>query len=451
MAVATISMLALVSAPAAAAAIRYASPGGGATGAEPCLSSDPCSLSNAIEGHAPADVNNGDRVVVLGGMGAFNPAGQINISKQIDIGGAAGEPVPVINGAGARGLNGQTGGISLHDLRVDQATGSAAFSLENGSAERVFATYGGGTTGGACEVAESTVVRDSVCWATGSQGAGVVNGGGVVEAKLRNVTAVGSGTGGRGIRFDSTSSAAVEGVNVIAHGTASDVLAKTDNTVGPIASVTLTASDFASAPASGMGSSATPPGTNGNVIAPPLFADASAGDFHELAGSPTIDAGLAAAGIGALDLDSNPRAISAIPTCTEAQPGTPDMGAFEYIPSPLPTSFCSGPSNAFTYSLKGKKLIVSVQAAGTVAVSDPASHFAASTAKRKRRLLLKSSSAGGGPGVIVVRLRLSKLAKAILRKKHRVKVRATITFTPLGALANTQTAKLKIRTKHRSS
>jgi hypothetical protein len=127
------------------------------------------------------------------------------------------------------------------------------------------------------------------------------------------------------------------------------------------------------------------------------------------------------------------------------------MGAFEYIPSPLPTSFCSGPSNAFTYSLKGKKLIVSVQAAGTVAVSDPASHFAASTAKRKRRLLLKSSSAGGGPGVIVVRLRLSKLAKAILRKKHRVKVRATITFTPLGALANTQTAKLKIRTKHRSS
>lgn len=147
MAVATISMLALVSAPAAAAAIRYASPGGGATGAEPCLSSDPCNLPNAIEGHAPADVNDGDRVVVLGGMGAFNPAGQINISKQIDIGGAAGGPVPVINGAGTRGLNGQIGGISLHDLRIDQATGSAAFSLENGSAERVFATYGGGTHG----------------------------------------------------------------------------------------------------------------------------------------------------------------------------------------------------------------------------------------------------------------------------------------------------------------
>ena len=165
MAVATISMLALVSAPAAAAAIRYASPGGGATGAEPCLSSDPCSLRNAIEGHAPADVNNGDQVVVLGGIGAFNPSVQINLSKQIDIGGAAGGPVPLINGAGIRGLNGQTGGISLHDLRIDQATGSAAFSLENSSAERVLATYAGGTTGGACEVAESTVVRDSVCWA----------------------------------------------------------------------------------------------------------------------------------------------------------------------------------------------------------------------------------------------------------------------------------------------
>jgi hypothetical protein len=435
-------MLALVSAPAASAAIRYASPGGGATGAEPCLSSDPCSLPHAIEGHVPADVNNGDQVVVLGGMGAFNPAGQINISKQIDIGGAAGGPVPVINGAGTRGLNGQAGGISLHDLRIDQATGSAAFSLENASAERVFATYGGGTTGGACEVAESTVVRDSVCWATGSQGAGVVNGGGIVQAKLRNVTAVGSGTGGRGIRFDSsTSSAAVEGINVIAHGTASDVLAKTNNTVGPIASVTLTASDFASAPVSGMGSSATPPGTNGNITAPPLFADASAGDFHELAGAPTIDAGLAAADIGALDLDSKPRAISAIPTCTQPQPGTPDIGAFEYIP------IC--PSNAFSYSLKGKTLIITVQAAGTVAVSDPASPFEASSAKRKRRLLLKPSSASGGPGVIVVPLRLSKLAKAKLGKTHKVKVRARITFTPLGGLAKTQTAKLKIRTKHR--
>lgn len=434
-------MLALFLAPTAAAAIRYASPGGGATGAEPCLSSDPCTLPNAIQGHAPADVNNGDQVVVLGGMGAFNPAGQINISKQMDIGGAAGGPVPLIHGAGIRGLNGQIGGISLHDLRIDQATGAAAFSLENGSAERLFATYAGGTMGGACEVAESTVLRNSVCWATGSQGAGVVNGGGVVQAKLRNVTAVGSGTGGRGIRFNSTSSAAMEGVNVIAHGTTSDVLAMTDNTMGPIASVTLTASDFASAPVSGMGSSATAPGTNGNITAPPLFADAAAGDFHELAGSPTIDAGLAASDIGALDLDRSPRSVSAIPACTEPQPGIPDIGAFEYIPS----SSCS----AFSYSLKGRKLIVSVQAAGTVAVSDAASPLEASGAKGKRRVLLKPSSASGGPGEIVVPLRLSKPAKATLRQKHKVNVRARITFTPKGALANTQTARLKVRTKHR--
>jgi hypothetical protein len=99
--------------------------------------------------------------------------------------------------------------------------------------------------------------------------------------------------------------------------------------------------------------------------------------------------------------------------------------------------------------LKGKRLIVSVQAAGTVAVSDPASPLEASNSKRNRRLLLKPSSASGGPGVIVVPLRLSNLAKAMLRKKHKVKVRATITFAPRGTLANTQTAKLKIRTKHR--
>jgi Kelch motif len=107
-------------------------------------------------------------------------------------------------------------------------------------------------------------------------------------------------------------------------------------------------------------------------------------------------------------------------------------------------------TNTFSFRVKGKKLIVSVQASGKVSVADAASPLSASAGKKKRRLLLKPSSASGDPPTITVALRLSKLAKQRLRQKGKVKVRARITFAPLGGLANTQTAKLKIRSKRKT-
>ena len=69
--------------------------------------------------------------------------------------------------------------------------------------------------------------------------------------------------------------------------------------------------------------------------------------------------------------------------------------------------------------------------------------------KKKRRLLLKSSDASGDPPTITAVLDLSKLAKKTMRRKGKVAVRASITFAPQGGLANTQTAKLKIKGKKR--
>jgi hypothetical protein len=106
-------------------------------------------------------------------------------------------------------------------------------------------------------------------------------------------------------------------------------------------------------------------------------------------------------------------------------------------------------TNTFTFRVKGKKLIVSVQASGSVSVTDVASPLSVYPSKKKRRLLLKSSSASGDPPTITVPLRLTKLAKAKLRQKGKVKVRARITFAPQGGLANTQTARLKIKGKKR--
>jgi hypothetical protein len=106
-------------------------------------------------------------------------------------------------------------------------------------------------------------------------------------------------------------------------------------------------------------------------------------------------------------------------------------------------------TNAFSFSVRRRQLIVSVQASGKVSVVDPALPLRASDAKKKKkkRPRLKPSTASGDPPQIIVALRLSKVAKSRLRRKGKVAVRARITFSPVGGLANTQTAKLKIRSK----
>jgi Kelch motif len=105
-------------------------------------------------------------------------------------------------------------------------------------------------------------------------------------------------------------------------------------------------------------------------------------------------------------------------------------------------------SNAFSYRVRGKRLLVTVEASGTVEVKgEKGGSRAASARKRKKRSPLRPSSASGGPGTIAVPLRLGKAAKGKLRRKGKVRVRATITFSPQGGLANSQTAKLKIKAK----
>ena len=65
----------------------------------------------------------------------------------------------------------------------------------------------------------------------------------------------------------------------------------------------------------------------GNQDAEPLFAAPAALDFHELAGSPTIDAGGRASSLSATDLDGEPR----------VQGTAPDVGADETSNAPRGT------------------------------------------------------------------------------------------------------------------
>ena len=122
-----------------------------------------------------------------------------------------------------------------------------------------------------------------------------------------------------------------------------------------------------------------------------------------------------------------------------------DYTRYVYQPAP----------NTFSSAVKGRRLIVSVEASGNVSVSDAAAPLSASAAKKKKRkLLLKPSTASGGPPTITVPLTLTKAAKSKLKKKGKVTVKARITFTPdlpgTQTLPNTQTAKLKIKGKKKA-
>jgi hypothetical protein len=159
--------------------------------------------------------------------------------------------------------------------------------------------------------------------------------------------------------------------------------------------------------------------------------------------SPVVDKG-AAFGLGT-DQRGLGRPVE-IPTIPNAAGGDgSDIGAVELQPSELP-------SNAFSAKVKGKKILVSVSAAGSVGVADakaPLSVTESKKKKRKRKLFLKASSGSGAPPTITVALRLTKLAKQKLRQKGKLGLNARITFTPNLGIPSTKNLKLKVKGKRK--
>ena len=326
---------ALVLASTATAATRYAAPAGSGPAAV-CPQADPCSLEDAVE--APAVVA-GDDVMVMGG--AYALSDRLDIDEEISVGGTA-SAVPVIIAAtpGDAAIAVDAAGSELHDATLMQTGGEPAIRLLSGLIDRVSAESDGAV---ACEVGasggEQALLRDSACW-TGpaSFGASAVTvaqaGAGTRAATLRNVTAWAVAAGGTGIAVAASGGgvASIDARNVIASGSASDVAATAAG--GSVATVGLSSSNFATVSSSGGGTTAvTPPSASGNQTAAPELADPAAGDFAEIAGSPTIDAGSADALLGGRDLAGEPR----------IQGPAPDIGADERDGTPPRTTIESGP------------------------------------------------------------------------------------------------------------
>jgi Ca2+-binding RTX toxin-like protein len=147
-----------------------------------------------------------------------------------------------------------------------------------------------------------------------------------LTATLRNVTAAATGFDGDALMVGASGGGnnTIDAKNVIAFGTGADARVSTDSAA--TATVTLESSNFDTQEEFGTGATVTDPGTGTNQTAPPLFVNAAIGDFHQLAGSPTIDAGAVVDLMGTADIDGDPRMVGV----------APDIGADEFVPS-LPT------------------------------------------------------------------------------------------------------------------
>lgn len=412
----SITVLVLSAPSNAAGAIRYAAPA--AAGPEPCNPA-PCSLLKAVNNAVDAD-----QVIVT--PGNYTVVGEILLDRAVDVGGQPGGPVPAIE-LSDKTLRIENAAAVLHDLRIHMQGPAMAYTviMEAGTIERAYISAG--EIAGPCEIEQGTV-RDSVC--TGGLGLFVSSGEpGSHNAVLRNVTAtpmfVGACCG---------ANLTVDGANVISQGIepGRDDL-NIDVSMMASATVTLTHSNYSTVDTSlsaGTNFSYTPPGTNGNQTAEPLFVNAAAGDFHQLAGSPTIDAGVADQLIGATDLDGAPRSQ---PPCIGGAP-VPDIGAYEIAP----TIACPKPSNRFTFGkLKRNrkrgtaKLTVSVPGAGTLSLSG-------------KGVVTQAARRNSGAGSVKLLVKSKGTRMRTLDRTGKVKVKAKVTFTPTGGDPNAETKSVKL-------
>jgi hypothetical protein len=311
---------------------------------------DPCSLT-----HGVSVSGDGDELILL--PGDYGSAGapistQLDVTNGVYVHGQDGQPMPRVfsDAPEAFDINNPQAVLSWVDIEHSGTADDVALWIEPGTARQVRVhTIGTAVDYSACSVnpdvaglwgpdpAPASLI-DSVCW-SGADGTPAIRMGfngsaNNVTPVLRNVTAIASGAGAAAIDLSATGSASptVQATNVIARGTP-DVKAATSS--GGTATVQLDHSNYATVNAADAGATITPPGTNGGQTAPPLFANATAGDFQELAGSPTIDAGVNDPLNGLFDVQGNSRTLGA----------ATDIGAYEFNPpaaTPMPPAPAPG-------------------------------------------------------------------------------------------------------------
>jgi hypothetical protein len=327
------ALLLTVAVPATAGAtVRHASPTGTDTTSTCTDAEMPCSLRRAVETVAAP----GDEVVVAPGTYALSAP--VNVGQKVDVHGAAGAPRPRIvstapvvfsfsqsaNAARLADLRLEAPGSVVNTTRLSNATDTATL-------ERLELLAAPAAAGIAAALAGGWTLRDSVAHTQATNGVAVKAFHGTVH--LANVTAVATDPGGTGLLAESDVGGIcvppfeveAHALNVIARGGRYDLAM--EFLCSGAQSLNVSFSNFRRSKISANPASARIEDGGGNQDAEPLFTAPASLDFHELAGSPTIDAGAATPALGATDLDGGAR----------VQGSAPDIGAYETaVPPPTP-------------------------------------------------------------------------------------------------------------------
>jgi hypothetical protein len=309
------AMWVLGGASASAAGPYYASP----TGAGDCSSGNPCSVNTAV-------------ALAVAGETVLLAPGTYELTSQLDLYGSLMPQVngtrPELHSSAGYSLIPRSATSLVRDLRVNvSGLGSAEVALNfqaAGTALRVEAFASGPASPSAAVFRDGGTIADSVLWASGPAGATAVNPAGT-GGTLRNVTAVATGMNSEGL-FTSASYMSAPGTmtvtiqNSVVRGDlrSFDFMGDATHTIN----VNVDHGNYSTSNLVGPFATLNDPG--GPQTTPGMFANPAMGNFHELTGSATIDAGAAVAGLSATDLDGESR----------TQGGAPDIGADEFVPPP---------------------------------------------------------------------------------------------------------------------
>ena len=317
--------VALAAAAPASGATRYAGPAGLTVGSCTSAISLPCTFDRALEQAVDGDI-------VLLAPGTYTRTTSTYVSKKITIAGMPGASRPLLTGAASNQdvLSTFAGGATIRYLAV-RAEGANARALGVGGgdiAERVTAEA---TGDGSVALNVGGLARDGFARSTSPTGRAVVAGGSVAEpGRLRNMT-ITAENGGVGVRVAGFLGGATgyfdehaDVRNSIVRGSPALLAVSAGPDASGAASITLATSNVPAGGRQTSGAFATITDAGGNQTAPAVLVDLPGGDVRQLAGSPTVDAGLQDAFTGTKDLDGDLRPLGA---------GI-DIGADELVPEP---------------------------------------------------------------------------------------------------------------------
>jgi hypothetical protein len=397
--------VALAIASPASAADRYAVPGGTGSSAT-CSQAAPCNLADAIDNTKTA---NGDNVILAPGDYAIASPITVFHALTLDSTGTAANTRINSSYSASAALALNNVGATFSDFTFNAPSATAGFIGFNGTAKRIAINTGALT---ACLVTAATLTN-SVCRSTATGGFGInfTIGSGITQMNLTNDTIIG-GPNGTGLYVKTTGSGivSINATNSIFLGDAASVkLAAAD-----AASITTLTADHSNylpvVTEAGIGTiGATPAGTATNQTAPPSFTNATAGDYSEAAGSPTIDAGVIAPPAGDLDLVGLAR----------SQGAAPDIGAYEFAPPAPPPAAKDTTKPKIKVSKKPKSKTTSKKLKVVFKANEPAT-FRCKLDKGKFKKCK------------------SPYKKTVKRGKHRLQIKAT---DAAGNVSSTKTIK----------